>query len=183
MASADPRFANIRKYTNVSTTEDNINDLFKLSFAYDVAEKIREDGYLRTQLTSQLVGSFIGGVSCEYNKDVPALSRVCLDENIQMQIEILKYYTYESHIEGARLKTVEFKGKEIVRSIFNFLKNDFRHELLPEDWRNRCEGILDEGFRLRCLSDFVASMTDRYAIEFHKKLSPGDSGTIFKTYF
>jgi dGTPase len=90
---------------------------------------------------------------------------------------ILKRYTFESHIEASRLKTVEFRGKDIVGEIFNHLKD--RPDLLPMDWRTRYEALPSQTHRLRCVSDFIAGMTDRYALEFFQRLK-GDPVSIFK---
>lgn len=150
--------------------------------AYQNARAIAHNGYLRTSLTSQLVGKFIRGVALEYNPDCPALSKIKLAEPIHRQIEVLKIYTYEAQIETSRLKTVEFRGKEFVAEIFNCLKSDARNMLLPEDYRARCEAIRDENHRLRSICDFIAGMTDRYALEFYNRLKSGESTTIFKEF-
>jgi dGTPase len=156
------------------------DDLRIVAQAYQNARAIAHNGYLRTSLTSQLVSNFIQGVEFQYNNDRPPLSKLSLDERIHRQIEVLKIYTYEAHIETARLKTVEFRGKEIVSEIFNCLKNDHKNQLLPEDYRTRCEAVRDENHRLRCICDFVSGMTDRYALEFYNRLKSGESSTIFK---
>jgi dGTPase len=148
--------------------------------AYLSAKAVAQNGYLRTSLTSQLVGQFIRGVELRYNDECPPLSEVFLSQEIHRRIEILKVYTYEAHIETARLKTVEFRGKEFVTDIFNCLKNDQRNRLMPEDFRIRCEAIRDENHRLRSICDFVAGMTDKYALEFYNRLKSGESATIFR---
>jgi dGTPase len=38
----------------------------------------------------------------------------------------------------------------------------------------------DERHRLRCIGDFIAGMTDRYAVEFYQRLTSGPSVSIFK---
>ena len=128
------------------------------------------------------MGKFIRGVEFKYDPQTPPLSKAFLSTEIYQQIEILKIYTYEAHIETARLKTVEFRGKEFVTEIFNCLKNDPKNKLLPEDYRLRCEAISDENHRLRSICDFVAGMTDRYALEFYNRLKSGESTTIFKDF-
>lgn len=155
-------------------------DVRLVAQAYQSAKAIAHNGYLRTSLTSQLVGKFIHGVEFKYNPDCPPLSKVFLRKPIHQQIEVLKNYTYEAHIETTRLKTVEFRGKEFVTEIFNCLKDDKRNKLLPEDYRARCEAISDENHRLRCICDFVAGMTDRHALEFYNRLKSGESATIFR---
>jgi dGTPase len=103
-----------------------------------------------------------------------------LDDDVRRKIEILKNYTFERHIEAARLKTVEYRGKEIVKSIFKCLSEDKKNQLLPADWKRRCEGVANERDRLRIICDFVAGMTDAYASEFYERLTSSASSTIFK---
>lgn len=145
--------------------------------AYNAAKSVQENGYLRTSLTSQLVGEFIRGVSLIPNEECPALSTVKVDEDIRMKIEVLKRYTFESHIEASRLKTVEFRGKDIVKEIFECVAKN--PDLLPMDWRMRHDALPSQNHKLRCVSDFIAGMTDRYALEFFQRLR-GDPVSIFK---
>jgi dGTPase len=42
-------------------------------------------------------------------------------------------------------------------------------DLLPEEWRAATED-LDEPARARVVCDYIAGMTDRYAIEEHRRL-------------
>ena len=156
-----------------------LRDLSVLAVGYDAAQQLRSNGYLRTELTSEMITKFINGVTFEYNSEHPALSKVALQEDVRREIEILKIYTYEAHVEAARLKTVEFRGREIVKAIFKHLQNDRKNELLPADWRSRVS-FGDERHRQRCIGDFIAGMTDRYAIEFYERLTSGPSVTIFK---
>lgn len=145
--------------------------------AYNAAKSVQENGYLRTSLTSQLVGEFIRGVTLTPDPDNPSLSTVNVDANIRMKIEVLKRYTFESHIEASRLKTVEFRGKDIVKEIFDCVAKN--PDLLPMDWRTRHDALPSQNHRLRCVSDFIAGMTDRYALEFFQRLR-GDPVSIFK---
>jgi dGTPase len=104
-----------------------------VSATYNAAKDVQQNGYLRTSFTSQLVGEFIRGVHLKVNKDLPCLSEIQVDERVLKKIEVLKRYTFESHIEAARLKTVEFRGKDIVCEIFKCIRDN--PDLLPSDWR------------------------------------------------
>jgi dGTPase len=158
--------------------EDSDLDVSQLvSAAYNAAKNVQENGYLRTSLTSELVGEFIQGIGLSVNSELPAMSRVTIDDKVQKKIEVLKRYTFESHIEASRLKTVEFRGKEIVKEIFQCLRKDAR--LLPADWYTRWEALPSQNHKLRCICDFIAGMTDRYALEFFHRLR-GDPVSIFK---
>jgi dGTPase len=152
-------------------------ELQLISATYNAAKDVQQNGYFRTSLTSQLVGEFIQSVRLEVNEDLPALSEVVVDEQVLKKIEVLKRYTFESHIEAARLKAVEFRGKDIVAEIFECIRDN--PDLLPMDWRARHEGLPDHNHKLRCISDFIAGMTDRYALEFYQRLK-GDPVSIFK---
>jgi dGTPase len=69
-----------------------------------------------------------------------------------------------------------------VTEIFDCLRDDHKNKLIPEDYRARCEAISDENHRLRSVCDFVAGMTDGYALEFYNRLKSGESTTIFKEF-
>jgi dGTPase len=42
-------------------------------------------------------------------------------------------------------------------------------DVLPNDWTGRAAGLDDRG-RARVVCDYIAGMTDRYAIEEHRRL-------------
>jgi dGTPase len=153
-----------------------------ISSAYKASKDLQENGYLRTALTSELVGEFIGATTLDYNKEFPNISILMIDEPQLRMIEVLKHFTYQVHIMAARLKTVEYRGKEIVKDIFGALRDDKKSLLLPSDWRTRCEAQKhDERLRLRTICDFVAGMTDRNALEFYQRIKSTSPSSIFKT--
>lgn len=148
---------------------------------YSSARRLGSNGYSRTAFTSELVNRFVNGVQVEANKDYPALSVVRLDPEVKLQVETLKHLNYEIMIMSPRLRVVQFRGYEIVQAIFRALDADHGHYLLPRDYREsylRLNGT-DEKKRLLC--DFVAGMTDRYAVEFYGRLKQGDQ-SIFKPF-
>ncbi|WP_439372650.1 deoxyguanosinetriphosphate triphosphohydrolase family protein [Bradyrhizobium sp. DASA03120] len=161
-----------------SKKRKELKDSTVVSLSYKNAKDIQEDAYLRTALTSQFVGEFIQGVDLEVNANFPALSKLTIDPEIELKIEVLKNYTREAHIDAARLKSIEFRGKEIVRTIFECLEDD--NDLLPADWRIRCAARPDPNHKRRCVTDFIAGMTDRHALAFFHRLKAGDPGTIFR---
>lgn len=158
----------------------NYRELFLMGHANHSAKKLQEDGYLRTRFTSELVHRFIQGVELDYNKECPPLSKIVIDPLIDTEINVLKFYSYETHIESPRLKMVDTRGRELVKEIFDHLVKDEDNQLLPVDWKTKCEiDKNNEGHRRRCICDFIAGMTDKYAIEFHSRLKFG-IGSIYK---
>jgi len=155
---------------------------------FDASNRITSDGYLRSNLTSELVNSFVQGVEIEYNEDRPVLSKVRLKEATRITVEILKHTTYELIIMSSRQRVVEYRGNIIVREIFEILakesadeKGHRGHRLLPLDYRKMWKGLESEADKKRVICDFISCMTDRYAVEFHSRLTDGGE-SLFKPF-
>lgn len=143
--------------------------------------RLGEDGTARTDLTARLVHECVEGTQVVVNGDVPSLSKVELKPDLLKRVEILKHLTYELVTQSSNLKTVEYRGSEIVCEIFEALSSKDGHKLLPDDYRKRVvEAVNDEPIRCRAICDFIAGMTDRYAIEFYGRLRSESAQTIFK---
>jgi dGTPase len=136
---------------------------------------------LRTTLSSQLVRDAIDAVQFHYNKECPLLSTVSLKPDVAMRVEVLKQYTFLSTIYSSRVKLPEYRGYEVVKRIFEALAGPKGYLLMPEDTRLQYEAA-DEDFdtQMRIVCDFVAGMTDRYAMEFYGRLHSDTSQSMFK---
>jgi dGTPase len=148
---------------------------------YRAAQIIAKDGSIRTGFTSSVVGRFIRGVELNYNKEIPALSIARLNDEIRILVEILKTFTFMSQITSPRLKIAEYRGKEIVTKIFTTLVEGKNYELLPSDVQSVYLAA-NEKYRRRIICDFIACMTDKYAIEFYGRLTSENPETIFKPF-
>jgi dGTPase len=82
-------------------------------------------------------------------------------------------------IMSPRLKVVEYRGYELVQTIFIAIDSDDGHLLLPEDYRQMHSRMQSIDARKRLICDFVAGMTDRYAVEFYSRLKE-TGASIFK---
>jgi dGTPase len=153
--------------------------------AYDLSNRICCDGYFRTKHTSDLVHEFMSDIDIKLNKYNPSLSEIKIPQKIRKKIEILKNYTYEAVIMSPRLKVAEYRGYEIVETIFRALTEDSIFDgikLLPDDFQNLYNSFLDERLKVRTVCDFIAGMTDRYAVEFYARLKSENPQTIFKPF-
>lgn len=148
---------------------------------YRSSRLVASNGYSRTALTSTLVNNYIRSITVEINDDCPALSKVTMDEKIKIQVESLKHLNYEVTIMSPRLKLVEYRGYEIVKAIFQALTEDDGYLLLPQDMKDPYQRLKEAAAKRRLICDFVAGMTDRYAIEFFGRLKQGDQ-SIFKPF-
>ncbi len=149
--------------------------------AYDASQRVATNGYVRSEFTAGLVNRFLGGVCIVdgINTTFPALTVVDLEPSMRRQVEVLKHLTYEVIIMSPRLKVVEFRGYELVKTIFETLHSEEGHLLLPDDFRQTYESFPNTDERARLISDFVAGMTDLYALEFHARLKQTGQ-SIFK---
>lgn len=147
---------------------------------YRTSENLSKDGAFRTALTSELVNEYVEGVEVQLDEAVPPpLYRVALRPDLRERVEVIKNLTYELVVNDASLQTVEYRGGRIVKAIFKaIVEPEDGDLLLPDDYRDRVRDRPDG--RERTICDFIASMTDRYALEFFGRLHSERSQTIFK---
>lgn len=94
----------------------------------------------------------------------------------------MKNFTYESQIQSPRLKVAEYRGQQIVKDIFTALSHANGWMLLPEDYQEKYNSSKEHFEKQRCICDFIAGMTDKYAIEFYGRLKSERPETIFKPF-
>lgn len=151
---------------------------------YTQSKLIASDGHHRSDFTSAMIGRFMRGIRL----DVPwsgtlRFAKLVVERPIKIAIEAVKHLNYLLTIMSPRLKIVEFRGFEVVQTIFNTLADDKQngHHLLPDDLQQMYNRLVVEGERKRLICDFVAGMTDGYAVDFYGRLK--ESGvTIFKPF-
>ena len=178
---------------HLSTAE--IRDMLKNIFADSIdfsrpieevaqrSDELISSGYRRTALTSSLVNYCLGHIRFRLNEHCPLLSEVWLDEPAFQQVEVLKQFVYFSIISAAKLNIIRYRGRDILFSLFDILTTSKAPKsLLPEDIHDIFHGFPPEDLssRSRVICDFIASMTDRYAIEFYSRLKSDTPQTIFK---
>jgi len=168
------------------------------NFSHQMYRQQARNGYYRNYFTSWLVGLFVRSINIRPNRQQPAFSEVLIDTactlndhnqpDVDVIINVLKRFTYKLQIQNSRLKIVEQRGKHIVRSIFDKVL-DSKGEILPEDFKyiykqvGRIENKNDrEWEQYRTICDFIACMTDKYAVEFYGRLNSERPMSIF-TFF
>jgi dGTPase len=87
--------------------------------------------------------------------------------------------TFLAVIQSPRLKVVEYRGFEIVAAIFDALSDDAGKQLLPPDFQQLYAQTNDKP---RVICDFIAGMTDAYAVELYARLKSENATTIFKPF-
>lgn len=158
------------------------NPLAKAVELYERSVEVASTGYSRTELTAELVGEFISGIEFEYNASHPALSKVRLRSSTLRRVETLKHLNYQATILSPRLKVAEYRGFEIVQAIFDALAKKGGDALLPDDFQKQYRRSTGHEPQKRVICDFIAGMTDAYAIEFYARLRSESPRTIFKPF-
>jgi dGTPase len=97
--------------------------------------------------------------SVEDVREAPAL--VGFSEGIREEADELKRFLFENLYRHFRVMRMTTKARRIVRELFTAFLSDSR--LLPPDYQRR------EG-QARAISDYIAGMTDRYAMREHRRL-------------
>jgi dGTPase len=149
-----------------------------------LSSRIAQNGYLRALFTSDLVGKRIRSVDIDVNEKTPALSRLKIPAEVSFEIDVLKHLTYELHIKSPRLKLIEYRGTQIIGDLFDCFDQAKDGELFPTDWRERLRAVRDfpdgEEMRQRLICDFIAGMTDAYALDVFSRLKTTNPAALFR---
>jgi dGTPase len=94
------------------------------------------------------------------------------------ELGLLRAYLMRTMYTHATVKRIREPAEQIVEELYSIL-----HQApgkLPDRWRERCEAE-EEPWRARIVGDYVAGMTDRFAIREHRRLTgrtvmPDDAG-------
>jgi dGTPase len=149
------------------------------------SKSLADNGYVRSQLTSWLIGRRIRKVEIfvpPQHKNNPALWQVRLEREAYIETEILKNLIFEMLIRSPGFQAARYKGQKILTEIWEALKDDMGRELLPMDYRGLYEAAKGSAAKTRVLADFVAGMTDHYAVEFHRRLTSGDAPPVTQRF-
>jgi len=110
--------------------------------------------------------------------------RIDTSPDNRIRIEILKTFESQHVIYNPRVTTLGHKGKEVLRRLFAVLDQGKESVgLLPENWGEEYERTLLDGnepARKRVVCDFLANMTDSYAMRFYSRLFVPGQGSFYE---
>lgn len=89
---------------------------------------------------------------------------VRMSEAVKREFDVLRDFMFEKVYLNPVAKREESKGMHVIEQLYLYYKNHI--ELLPEEF---AKNIADDGEE-RVAADYIACMTDRYAIEDFKRL-------------
>jgi len=92
---------------------------------------------------------------------------VSFGEQMREKNRVLQSFLSERMYRHRRIVEIMNRAQRVVRDLFNAYLSD--PQLLPQDWRDG--SLTDDKSRCaRQVCDFIAGMTDRYALDQHKQL-------------
>ncbi|MEM1380908.1 MAG: deoxyguanosinetriphosphate triphosphohydrolase [Pseudomonadota bacterium] len=132
------------------------------------------------EAVSALIGRMVADVLAETGRRIEDLSpqhaddirhaeraTAAFSDGMTEQLSVLRTFLFERMYRHHKVNAVRSQAKRIVRDLFCLFRDE--PEVLPPAWFKRQEGgSLDK--RKRVICDYIAGMTDRYAIHEHKRL-------------
>jgi dGTPase len=82
-------------------------------------------------------------------------------------VRALKAFMFESMYRHYKVNRMTAKARRVVRDLFALYLE--KPDCLPDEWRNKAEAG-GEQERAVLVADYIAGMTDRYALEEHRRL-------------
>ena len=164
-------FADVFNKLSFNSLNDQVKSVVKV---HEVSKMLSQSGYDRIAFTSELIKNFIKDIKFELGEN-PAMSIVELAPEKKHLIEFLKRFIYKKIINSPKVKIAEHRGADIVKTLFKDISKNTK--LLPKDYKLLYENAKQDK---RIICDFIAGMTDRYALEFYGRLYSENPESMFK---
>ncbi len=128
----------------------------------------------------RVFGSMVEDVIAESSRRIVALGPITPDhvraadapvvgfsEAMLEKLAPLRRFLFERMYRHSRVNRMMWKARRVVRELFDLYLGE--PMLLPDEWRRQAEAA-PEAMRAKLVADYVSGMTDRFAIEEHRKL-------------
>lgn len=138
-----------------------------------VAELIRE--MIGAMVDDVLETSFanIRRLNPQSPKDVSLAGQQIVTFSPEMDAKVteLRRFLFDKMYRNFNVERIRLKVDRIIPELFGAFQDQYR--LLPDHWQRRVEangGVEDKMARARVVCDYIAGMTDRYAIREHERM-------------
>ncbi|MEM7211555.1 MAG: deoxyguanosinetriphosphate triphosphohydrolase [Pseudomonadota bacterium] len=104
-------------------------------------------------------------------RDLQALGQpvVCFSESMTSDIATIKAFLFARMYRHWKVKRIRRKATRVVQDLFEIFLED--PGVLPDHWQQVVQEAEDESLRARVIADYIAGMTDRYALQEHRVLT------------
>lgn len=96
---------------------------------------------------------------------------VMFSPDMEKNVTQLRKFLFDRMYRNYTIERIRLKVDRIIPDLFGAFLGQYR--LLPEHWQRRVEavgGVDDQQARARVVCDYIAGMTDRYAIREHERM-------------
>jgi dGTPase len=139
-----------------------------------------DDRLVRLEAVRRMIGAMIDDVMTETSRraqssgvqsasDVRSLSHalVAFSPDMAEDLALLRAFLHERMYRHWRVNRTRSQARRILADMFQLFMAE--PDVLPSEWLIKTQGR-DQGGRARIVCDYIAGMTDRFAIEEHRKL-------------
>lgn len=167
-----------------------ISELEGMPLLSRVIEQVRrnypgiEERYLIQEMKRDMIGVMVDDVLTETRKRLEqvkpqspddirnaGIQIVAFSPQMYEEVQVLRKFLYNRMYRHFTINRIWLKVERIVGDLFEaFHKN---YQLFPDNWQRRveeAEAVDNERARARIVADYIAGMTDRYAIREHERL-------------
>ncbi|MEO7027584.1 MAG: deoxyguanosinetriphosphate triphosphohydrolase [Caulobacteraceae bacterium] len=164
----------------------NLDELATLPLIGPIVRAVREDHpaiddrLTRLEAVRRMIGAMVGDVLIEtreragrtqpHSSDAVRASGeplVAFSPAAGEALAQLRAFLHQRMYRHWRVNRARGKARRLLAEMFDLLLADI--ELLPPEWRARLQGA-DDPQRARVICDYIAGMTDRFAIDEHRRL-------------
>jgi len=163
-----------------------LNDLVEVPFLAEIMDEITnkwpnlEETRIIHELGRRLITRFVEGVIRESRMRLSVFDGLTVDAVRKADAPVIvfgaalsvaerdiKRFLFAKMYRNANVMRVRGEADGVVRDLYNaFLEDSGR---LPPDWQTRLNGQ-DEAARAHHIADYIAGMTDRFALQEHRRL-------------
>ncbi len=140
--------------------------------------------FLIQEMIREMIGAMVEDVLEETQSRLKALNpqspddvrnagrqMVAFSDDMRVKVDELRAFLFERMYKHYTMNRMHLKVERIITDLFTaFVAHP---EVLPDNWQERVKeagGLGDERVRARIVCDYIAGMTDRYAIREHERL-------------
>ncbi len=167
-----------------------LKDLEKITLLQEIIAGVRQnypdiaEHYLIQETIREMIGAMVLDVLAESQKRLQAIAPqspddvrragravVAFSAPMLDKVEELRAFLHQRMYRHYTVMRMRLKVERIVEDLFTgFMAH---YQTLPDHWQRRVEevgGLMDDNARARIVCDYIAGMTDRYAIREHERL-------------
>ena len=164
----------------------SLSELAQIPFVSEILQEIQqkwpslEETRIIHELTRRLITRFVEGVIHEGNARLEPFQGLTVKAIRQASLPVIafnralatadkdiKTFLFAHMYRNPNVMRVRSQAENVLRDLYRSFIADSR--LLPEDWQIRLKGA-DERDKAYHIADYIAGMTDRFALEEHRRL-------------